>query len=415
MSSYNELIKNFEKIRELMREFYVYGFKRRDEYDKKSTRSYDDEKRRLESWLGDYMSFVRTPEGKNVFISIDSRISKHNPFYKALKSKSFTDGDITLHFILFDILHSSEIVLSLPEILDKIDSVLSCFRNPIIFDESTVRKKLKEYTEQGIIVSEKSGRKMLYRRAEDTILPDITDVLNFYSEVAPCGVIGSFLLDKAEKNRDSFGFKHHYITSAMDSDVLSILFKAMREKKVITVTNSSRKSSEPRKNRIIPLRIFISVQNGRQHLLAYHLNFKAINSFRIDYLSDIKIEDVAPDFDKLRTQLAEMQSKMWGVSAGGNRQDSLEHIDFTVKIADDEGHIIRRLEREKRCGSVEKIDDNIYRFRADVYDASEMIPWIRTFICRITEINFSNKELEKQFKDDIEEMYRIYGVEEVAE
>lgn len=124
---------------------------------------------------------------------------------------------------------------------------------------------------------------------------------------------------------------------------------------------------------------------------------------------------MAPDFDKLRTQLAEMQSKMWGVSAGGNRQDSLEHIDFTVKIADDEGHIIRRLEREKRCGSVEKIDDNIYRFRADVYDASEMIPWIRTFICRITEINFSNKELEKQFKDDIEEMYRIYGVEEVAE
>ena len=122
MSSYSELIKTFEKIREIMGEFYVYGFKSRDEYDKKSSRSYDDDRRRLESWLGDYMSFVRTPEGKNVFISIDSRVSKHNPFYKALKSKSFTDGDITLHFILFDILHSSEIILSLPEILDEIDN-----------------------------------------------------------------------------------------------------------------------------------------------------------------------------------------------------------------------------------------------------------------------------------------------------
>ena len=79
----------------------------------------------------------------------------------------------------------------------------------------------------------------------------------------------------------------------------------------------------------------------------------------------------------------------------------------------DEGHIHRRLEREKRCGHVEKIDDNTYRFVADVYDTSEMIPWIRTFICRIAELNFSNKVLEKQFKNDIKKMYRMYGIEEV--
>ena len=134
MSSYSELIKNFEKIRGYMREFYVYGFKSREEYDKKSARSYDDERRRMESWLGDHMSFVRTPEGKNVFISIDSRVSQHNPFYKALKAKSFTDGDITLHFILFDILHSPEVIRSLPEILDEMDEYLSGFENPMMFD-----------------------------------------------------------------------------------------------------------------------------------------------------------------------------------------------------------------------------------------------------------------------------------------
>ena len=56
---------------------------------------------------------------------------------------------------------------------------------------------------------------MLYRRAEDVALPDITDVLNFYSEIAPCGVIGSFLLDKQTEQDDNFSFKHHYITSAI--------------------------------------------------------------------------------------------------------------------------------------------------------------------------------------------------------
>ena len=131
MSSYSERIKNFEKIRAYMRDFYIYGFKRCDDYQAKSARSYDDERRRIESWLGDHMSFVRTPEGKNVFISIDSRSIRHNPFYNAWKAKSFTDGDITLHFILFDILHSPDISLSQPEILEHIDEYLSAFERSI--------------------------------------------------------------------------------------------------------------------------------------------------------------------------------------------------------------------------------------------------------------------------------------------
>lgn len=79
---------------------------------------------------------------------------------------------------------------------------------------------------------------------------------------------------------------------------------------------------------------------------------------------------------------------------------------------DNEKHIHQRLEREKRCGTVEKLDNNTSRFFADVFDASELVPWIRTFICRITSYSFSNKTLEEQFRNDIAEMYAIYGIEE---
>ena len=418
MSSYSELIKNFEKIRAYMREFYIYGFKSRDDYSKKSSRSYDDERRRIESWLGDHMSFVRTPEGKNVFISIDSRSIRHNPFYNAWKAKSFTDGDVTLHFILFDILHEPSVKCTLAEIMQLIDEkYLSGFENPMLFDESTVRKKLKEYTEVGIIVSEKVGRKVFYSRSEDTEVKDLNEVLHFYSEVAPCGVIGSFILDKEEVDTDAFTFKHHYITGAMDSGVLASIFTAMREKRIISVSNLSRRKDTPRRNRIIPLRVFISVQSGRQHLLAYLPGFNNFQSYRIDYLSNIKLEEETPRFDELRAQIDEMKSKMWGVSTKRNKWgiEKLEHIDFTVKVAEDEAHIVRRLEREKRVGKVEKLDDNTYRFTADVYDVSEMIPWIRTFICRIIDINFTSKTLENQFKADLDAMYRTYGIGEVSE
>ena len=65
----------------------------------------------------------------------------------------------------------------------------------MMFDESTVRKKLKEYCEAGIVVSEKEGRKVYYRRADSTDISDLDEVLHYFSEVAPCGVVGSFILD----------------------------------------------------------------------------------------------------------------------------------------------------------------------------------------------------------------------------
>ncbi len=414
MSSYSELIKNFEKIRAYMRDFYVYGFKSRDDYQSKSVRSYDDERRRIESWLGEHMSFVRTPEGKNVFISIDSRTIRHNPLYNAWKAKSFTDGDITLHFIIFDVLYDPSVKRTIAELLEELDEkYLSGFENPQMYDESTVRKKLKEYVEEGIIAAEKEGRKMYYHRTDRADISDLNDVLHYFSEVAPCGVIGSFILDKEEADTDAFTFKHHYITGAIDSGVLAALFTAMREKRAVTISNMSR-HRESRRNRIVPLRVFISVQSGRQHLLAYLPDDNSFHSYRIDYLSKVKLEDPTPRFDELRTELDRMQSKMWGVSVNRNRwrTERLEHVEFTVRVDDDEEYIVRRLEREKRVGTVEKLDENTYRFFADIYDSSEIIPWLRTFICRIVKMNFSNRSVENQFKKDLEAMCLMYGVKE---
>lgn len=410
--SYNELIKNFERIRDYMREFYVCGFKSREQYDKKSARSYDDERRRVESWLGDYMGFRQTKDGKNVFLSIDSRLSKHNPLYKAWKTKSFTDGDITLHFLLFDILDASGAAFSLSEIMERLDAYLAGFCEPKMFDVSTVRKKLKEYGAEGLICTQKQGKTMLYRRAE---MPELNcaDALDFFSETAPCGVIGSFLLDKADEHEEHFAFKHHYITQALDSDILCSVFEAMREKRRVTVETVSRRSKRAVEHALVPLRIYVSVQNGRQYLMAYYPEqgrASRVRSLRLDRIVRVKAGEVCAEFDRLRALLDRMQGYIWGVSTQG-RSCRMERVEFTVRYADGEEYIHRRLEREKRCGHVEKIDAHTSRFWAEIYDASELVPWIRSFICRIVSISFSDKVLEEQFKKDIGEMYRLYGLD----
>lgn len=407
--AYNELVKNFKSIRDYMREFYVYGFKSRDEFTRKSARSYDDERRRLESWLGDYMQFRQTPEGKNVFLSIDSRLTKHNPLYKAWKTKSFTDGDITLHFIILDILSAPEISMTIGEIVDQIDAYLGQFSEPRMFDESTVRKKLKEYVSQGILISEKKGKMLYYRRTENMPLPE-QDVLDYFSEVLPCGVIGSFILDKTEQRDSHFAYKHHYITGTMDSEILYWIFLAIREKRSITLETINRNKDRITEKYVIPIKVMISVQSGRQYLMVYTPRFRRITPFRTDNIVSVKLDDQSERFDELQNTFKNMLPHIWGVSTQGSTGARMEHVEFTVHYEDDEQHIRNRLEREKRCGVIEHIDKNTCRFSADVFDASEVIPWIRTFICRITEVQFSDKELEVQFKKDIEEMYSLYDI-----
>lgn len=409
--AYSELVKNFNRIRDYMREFYIYGFKSREEYRRKSARSYDDERRRIESWLGDFMGFRQNAGGKNVFISIDSRAASHNPLYKAWKTKSFTDGDITLHFILMDIFASAQKALSLTEITEQIDEYLSVFPEPKTFDVSTVRKKLNEYISEGIVLGEKQGKSMYYSWTMEKCDLD-RDILDFFSEIAPCGVIGSFLLDQVKEQDSHFSFKHHYITSAMDSEILCSVFMAIREKRSVILETYNRHKERVSESHVVPLRVMVSAQSGRQYLIAYAPRFRRILSFRTDHIASVKIGEVSERFDQMRQKLDEMQKHMWGVSTQNRWGNRMEHVEFTIRYGAGEKHIPKRLEREKRCGTVVHLDENTSRFTADVYDASELIPWIRTFICRITEIHISNEKLEEQFLEDIKAMYALYGLED---
>lgn len=407
--AYSELVKNFEKVRAYMREFYVYGFKSRSEYDARSARSYDDERRRIESWLGEFMRFTQTPEGKSVFLSVDSRVHRRNPFYRAWKTRSFTDGDITLHFLLFDILHSPEVSCTVAQLVERIDGYLAEADAPMTFDESTIRKKLREYENEGLIISEKDGRRVLYRRSENLDLSNLTDVVDFFSEAAPCGVVGSFVADRQPEHESVFWFKHHYMTQAMDSQIMAQLFTAIREKRYITVDNLGKHAQSVRRVRLVPLKIYISAQNGRQNLIAFHEKANRLNAYRLDYLSNVRMEEPCPRFDALRKALEKVEGHMWGVNCRWSLK-RLEHVEFEIRVGKGEQHIVRRLYRERRCGQVERIDNEHYRFTADVFDTTEMLPWIRTFLCRITRMNFSNRTAENQFKEDVREMYRMYGI-----
>lgn len=412
--AYSELIKSFERIRSYMREFYLYGFKSREEYEAKSARTYDNERRRIESWLGDYMTFRQDTSGKKVFLSVDSRRIPQNPLHKAFKAKSFTDKDITLHFYIMDLLADGDALTS-REITDHIsDDYLAHFNGDFSLDESTVRKKLKEYEAQGLLRSEKSGREVHYLRTDENTpnFDSWTDALAFFSEENPLGVVGSFLMDKLGARSDLFRFKHHYILHALDSNILCDLLLAIDERRAVELTMTSLRSGREYRRMVCPLKIYVSTQSGRQYLLGYHYQGRHMTFFRLDTIQKVVPGSVEKQYEKYLGYQAKFDQHLWGVSTGPDH--NLDHLEMTIHYEPGEVFILHRLEREKRHGSVEILDSQTCRFSADVYDASEMLPWIRTFIGRIVELKCSSQFVVDTFREDLEQMNQLYGGDDHA-
>lgn len=404
--AYSELIKGFSRIRDYMREFYVYGFKSRSEFDAKSSRSYDNERRRIESWLGEYMRFQQTANGKCVFISVDSRLIDHNPLYKAFKAKSFTDNDIVFHFGVLDLLCNKK-KLTLSEIIQGLEELFFPIApNLPTLDESTIRKKLKEYVEIGLIRSEKQGSRTYYSRTAEPIdLSSWGDCLSFFSEAAPLGVIGSYMIP--QDNLTPFKFKHHYILNALDSEIMYTMAAAIRQKRCVHIIVQKNSQQKPQHYNICPARLYISVQNGRQYILAVQTRTKSPHFYRLDTIKSVSIGNIEPEYDHLRSVCDEYGRHVWGVS--GSSTGGLDHLEMTLRISTDESFMIRRLEREKRGGCVVQLDDTRWQFSIDVYDARELLPWIRTFISRIDAIQCTNKAVLRIFNDDLRLMNEMYG------
>lgn len=406
---YSELFKNYADIRSFMRRFYVYGFEKRSEFTGKSVRRYDDERRRLESWLQDYMGFTTDAAGRAYYITLDAALISHNPLYKSWKAKSFTPMDIVLHFYLLDILADGA-ARTAPELLELVCArYLDCFESEVRYpDESTVRNKLNEYTELGLLQRLKEGRKNLYRLQQDDVdWHRWQAACAFFSEAAPLGEIGSYILDKFALPEGAFAFKHHFILYTLDSQICCALLEAMRQKQAVTLFSSS-----GRLHYVCPLKLYCSTQTGRQYLLSYNYAARALAFNRLDHIERLQIKRAEPDYAAYLQQAEAAAAHIWGASLGRGR---LEQIAFTVQAAADEQFIVQRLQREKRCGTVQRLDEAHYRFDADVYDARELLPWLRTFIGRISDFYCSNGMVQQLFAEDLQLMANSYLQEEAQD
>jgi hypothetical protein len=405
--AFSELIKNFDKIRDYMRDFYIYGFKARGDFDGKSARTYDNEKRRIESWLGPYIRWETDKKGKRVYISVNTADISTNPLYNAWKAKSFTDNDLTLHVTILSALQHGD-----RDITELTDDV--CTLTGHTFDIQTVRLKANEYVREGLLVKEKRGKTDSYRLSPLmlTSLPaekrNLLDAIRFFQEVAPFGFIGSTILDGADEENSIFCFKHHYIVHTLEDGILAELLQAVRENRQVTVVNQGSRFTRETKLTGIPLQIFVSVQTGRRYVCLYTLHNRRFRNCRLDYIKKVELREPFKGYQSLREELESAKAFCWGVSLGdGARKEVLRMILSIDEKA--EQYVLDRLGREGRGGTVTRLEQNIFQYSVAVFDSNEMMAWIKSFTGRIIALEGTNREAVNAFYKDMERLREMYG------
>lgn len=412
MSEFKELIKSFSKSREYVRDFFVYGFKTRDEFSAWSGRTYDNERRRLESWLSGYVKGDYTEKGKNIYLSIDSNLLDTNPLYQVWKARSFTDNDIMLHFYILDYLQKFA-----GKTTDEItDGLLEEYG--IMFDTQIVRRKCNQYAEEGILAKEKSGKEIFYKLNPpfQELLsghPGLANAIKLFQLSSPLGIMGNTIMENASFKNNIFRIKHNFFVHTLEDEMLLPLLWAMHKEKTVYLKVKSTKSEIFLETEGVPLKIFISTRTGRRFLCLYLPKQKRFTSVRMDAIKKVQLKEPYPDYKFIKEKLEKNKSLAWGVSFQNSGHTHLEHIKLTLHINEiSEAYILNRLEREGKGGMIQRIAPDTFTYETNVFDANEMLPWIRTFLGRIMSIESDSQKLNQLFRRDFSAMYHMYFKEQ---
>lgn len=193
----------------------------------------------------------------------------------------------------------------------------------------------------------------------------------------------------------------------------------MREQKEIRLENKSVKTGRTEQVEGTPLKILVSTQTGRRYVVIHQTKSKHFSSFRLDYLLSVTSldregEDFKMQYEQRKTDLEKSLSRTWGVSfGGGRRSERLELLSFTLSLDEErEAHMISRLEREGRGGTITRMEPGVWRYTRECFDCNELMPWVKTFTGRILSFTCSNSMIEIKFFRDMERMAKIYGGEQ---
>ena len=389
------LIRDYDNIRRILRDIYIFGCYSRDDFIEKgfSGRKYDNEQRRINAYLPQgflkkrrvnkkvqYYCYYGPYEGDQGFLAV-------NRLAETYSNKSFTMLDITSYFFVLGILNAHP-GLTLMELLDEIPQS----NEDILFTKDNLWVKLGELEEAGLIRVQKEGRNVKYyvvddiwEEYSDEELVQIYTFLEFAANVMPLEMPYIYLRRKLKLYLSSrgitklpegiFQFKHNHLFTILDNEILLELLRAIDSCCSVTIQRAGAVEAEE----VVPVKIIHECTYGRQYLLCMEYGGEDnAHMIRLDRINAVKIGSKLPKeiLIKAVDKTAD-EEQCWSTSGLG---EDLRKVEIEVRFDEDrQSYILRRLYREGHGGQVMKCGKGLYRYETYVRDPLEMTPWVRSF------------------------------------
>lgn len=413
------MIRDYENIRQILREIYIFGCFTKEDYVKMgfSSRKVDKEQQRIAVYLPE--KFIKKRRvNKKVILYCHYNISDSAGSYLAetYRNKSFTMLDILSYFYVLQLLGDGK-ERTLQEILDE----MPYDNAEIEFTKDNMRVKLDELVENRFVRIHRDDRNVRYLISDDIWegfsddeLLEILTYLEFIKNVSPVEMPCYFLQRRLKlylfaerkikcEEESPFQFKHNHIFNSLDNDILIQCLEAIHEKVSLTIEMDGGKELDE----VLPIKVIHDTTYGRQYLMFYREDLQVVNAVRIDRIK--AVQECAPltaGEEAVVEQQRHFDDYCWNIS--GINDDPQEVVAEFYFDEQKEGFILNRLHREGHGGTITRLRDGVFEYRISLRDPKEIIPWIRSFGERAKVISSGSFRIEDTIRADWEKAVKKY-------
>ena len=354
--------------------------------------------------------------------------------------------DYMHEFTINDLITTIQIVFDtnqdLLEVLNGIPG--NAEHSELLFTLPKVRARIQELSDIGIIV--KTSRDT-YRLSDDIFADleadELKDVLLLTQFFYNCSfltipgyylsaTIGEYVQSNFIEETDSFFnkqenpvffYKNHRLQNVIDDDITWAVLDAIHNTNAIQYKYRT-KSGFLKECTVLPIKLVIDYQYGRQYFFCYDYEYKVFNMQRLSSVSEVtiarrikspqKYEFFAEKINK-DTNLHRMYNQVysqyfehvWNIAMSEKTSTVLIHFTFP------EGEYQKQLNRLKSTrhhGLITELGNGHVDFSVTVQSELELVPWIREYGAYAVVDAGTNPDLAGKIKIDWEEAMKQYGI-----
>ena len=401
-NSNRTMISEHEKVRQIARDFYVYGCYPIEEYTRIrgiSKSKYTKVKLLLNDYMGteSFLSERRKGKKKIAFCRYAMHDNWENALAQTFRNHTFGNSDIVAYIQVQQLLAKRKMTIAeLCGVGENEDFIPG--ENIGTLNAANLRNRLQDLEAWGYIHQEQDESVTYYALDEDMWegftdeeLEGLLDYLGYLKNVVPLEMPYYYLNRKLQLylkdergldlyNTVPFQFKHNHLFVILDNDILLELLRAKKADSAIVITYAGGNKKDSIESEVKVYEVIHDAVSGRQYAVCEETTSKRLFNARLDRILKVsRVPSAQEDRFTENTRQQEIEEFMdscWCVSAAEKTQEVV--IDFHFD-KEKEGYIYKRIVEEGHGGYLKQLKDGCYEYRLDVQDPGEMVPWIRSF------------------------------------